>query len=186
MRKVIAIDFDTVCNNLLVVWLKWLNRKYRLNKTCEDMTQWDMSKNIPELDPTQIYEPLFDADFWASVIVYPEVQTIIKEMRYAGYTPYIVTDTHYSSLKMKFENCLLPALNEVIKPSDVIVTSHKELITCEYIIDDYEMNLKDNEGFRILIDEPYNHNANKDYYDFRTHSLKDAWEYIKLSNAFKL
>lgn len=161
MNKVIAIDFDGVCNDLTRSWVAWLNQRHNLTKHEQDMVHWDMTLNFPELTAEEIYKPLSLAEFWDTVYVYPTAKEVIQEMKLNGFKVYLVTTTSYKHAAIKFDHCLFKYLNGVLTPEDIITTSHKELIQCEYIIDDYEMNLKDNEGIRILIDTPYNQNATK-------------------------
>lgn len=180
MSKIIAIDFDSVLNNLLTPWINYLNIKHQVNIQEEDVTEWDMTKAFPTLNPQQVFEPLYVDDFWKHVKPLPGAYSTVHNMQKDGFNYYIVTDSNYQTLASKMNNCLLKYFKNLIRPSDVIVTSHKELILCDYIIDDYEENLKNNKGYRILIDKPYNRKANKCTYDFRANDITEAYEFIKV------
>ena len=180
MQKVIAIDFDDVCNNLLVSWVSWLNHQHSLNKTVQEMTNWDMTLNFPELSAYDVYRPLDIAEFWDTVYVYPEAKKAIQEMKQQGFQVVIVTTTSYDHASTKFTHCLFKYLKGLIEPADIIIASHKELIKCDYLIDDNPVNLKDSTALRFLIDATHNQKANPEWYNIRTTSLWNAWEYIQL------
>jgi len=178
LSKIIAIDFDSVLNDLLGEWVKYLNRAYTLNKSIDDITYWDMTKNYPELTVQQIFSPLYDPLFWLEVPLIADAKKILKEMKQEGYKVVIVTDSDYRTIKFKWENCLLRLLDKIITTKDVIITSQKSLIICDYMIDDYENNIKDSTAIRLLIDYPYNRNASEDTFDYRCDNIEDAWECI--------
>lgn len=178
MNKIIAIDFDSVLNNLLHMWVKYINVAYNLDRTIEDIQFWRMSDNYPELDDYQIYSALQDPLFWRDVELLPNVRTTLKDMLAQNYKVVIVTDSDYRTLKFKWNNCLLRLLGDIITTKDIIVTSQKALIKCDYIIDDYENNLKDSSAIRILINYPYNITADKSTYDYRCQDISEAWETI--------
>ena len=160
------------------MWVEYLNRCYNLSKTVEDIKYWKMTENYPELDELQIYSALQDPLFWREVELLPNVRTVLKEMKKQNYKVVIVTDSDYRTLNFKWNNCLLRLLGDILTTKDVIVTSQKDLIKCDYIIDDYENNLKDSSATRILIDYPYNKKAPEYTYDYRCTNLSDAWETI--------
>lgn len=178
MNKVIAIDFDSVINDLLSEWIKYLNITYGLNKSIEDILYWDMTENYPQLTVQQIFSPLYDPLFWLRVPLVPNAKKVIREMKKEGYKVVVVTDSDYRIIKFKWENCLLRLLDKVITSKDIIITSQKSLIKCDYIIDDYENNLKDSKAIRLLIDYPYNRNAAENTFDYRCNNIEDAWECI--------
>lgn len=180
MNKVIAIDFDGVCNDLTISWVAWLNHYHNVHKHAQDMVHWDMTMNFPELTAEEIYKPLSLAEFWDTVYVYPTAKEVIQDMKLKGFKVYLVTTTSYKHAAIKFDHCLFKYLKGVISSDEIILTSHKELIQCDYLIDDYEMNLKDSKAFRFLIDTTYNQNVNSEWYDIRSGSLGTAWKFIKV------
>lgn len=178
MSKTIAIDFDNVLNNLLSKWVEYLNLAYNLDKTVDDMKCWNMSDNYPELDDYQIYSALQDPLFWRDIELLPKVRSTLKDMLKQNYKVVIVTDSDYRTIKFKWTNCLLRLLGDIISSKDIIITSQKYLIKCDYIIDDYENNLKDSSAVRLLIDYLYNRNADENTFDYRCKDISEAWETI--------
>jgi 5'(3')-deoxyribonucleotidase len=66
---------------------------------------------------------------------------------------------------------------------DVIVTSKKHLINCDFLIDDYEENLRHSNAVKILYDMPYNKTCDKITYDFRVTGPEDIYEIINKFRA---
>lgn len=191
MSKVIVTDMDDVLIHLLPAWLDYLNNKYNTTVKYEDVVEWDMQKAFPSLLPKQIYEPLTEEDLWKSVKPIKESITYLKKLYDEGYTIYVCTSAHYNTIKIKLINALFP--NYPFLDYKNIITCHdKSLIKCDYIIDDYHENLKNNDAIKILIDAPYNKNADKLTYDFRAKSFKEVYQIIhefeqlseKLSNSW--
>ena len=102
MNKVIAIDFDSVINDLLSEWVKYLNITYGLNKSIEDILYWDMTENYPELTVQQIFSPLYNPLFWLRVPLIPNAKKVIQEMKKEGYKVVVVTDSDYRIIKFKW------------------------------------------------------------------------------------
>lgn len=173
--KVIAIDFDGVLNNLVEAWVSYLNRKYLLDINSTDVKEYDMSVTFPMLTYDEIYEPLYNPYFWYFVKPINEAAECICKLQ-KNNKVVIVTNSDYRILTHKFNDCLFKHYN--IVPDDVIITSHKDLIRCDYIIDDYEENLKNCSGIRILINHSYNTNADVSKYDWRAKDIIEATDYI--------
>ena len=80
---VIGCDFDDTMTNLLYVWVTWLNRRYDLNVTVEDIKSWKMDTAFPTLTQEQICEPLRTPRFWDLVCPRDNaVDTITKIFTY--------------------------------------------------------------------------------------------------------
>ena len=183
MCKTILIDFDSVLNNLLDAWVEYLNSRYKLSVEVADIVEWDMTKAFPSLTAEQVFEPLYMDEFWKHVKPLPGAHSTLKKIDRDGFKWYIVTDSNYQTLESKMTNCLLKYFGDLVRPDNVIVTSHKELIECDYIIDDYEQDLKYSKGYRILIDKPYNSKADVYTYDFRASDIIEAYELIKFKEG---
>lgn len=179
MSKIILCDCDTVLNNLLDVWIEWLNRKYDLSVQIKDITNWDIRYAFPTLTTEEIFQPLYTDVFWCNVTANKYAYNTLKAMKDAGYRVYIVTNSNYQTWKSKMQNHLLRDFSKIITPTDIIVTSHKELLKCDYIIDDYENNLTNSDGIRILVSMPYNMNCEESKYDIRVSNIQEAWNRIK-------
>lgn len=191
MNKVIVTDMDDVLVGLLHAWLNYLNNKYNSNVNYEDVVDWDMLKVYPNLTNKDLAESLKDEELWKSVKPIEESVTYLKKLYDEGYTIYVCTAAHYDTIKIKLVNALFPNY-PFLDYKNIIMCNNKSLIKCDYIIDDYHENLKNNDAIKILIDAPYNKNADKLTYDFRAKSFKEVYQIIhefeqlseKLSNSW--
>lgn len=171
---IIAIDFDSTINNMLDVWVETLNDRYKLSVKVEDITDWDMKIAYPELTNDQIYEVLSERDYWEKVQLVEGAREAIERWQKEGHRVYIVTSTKYTNAKDKFDACLLKLL-PTITYKDIIITYHKNLIVCDFMIDDYHKNLELCKGYAILIDKPYNKDFIADgFYSYRAQDFNDA------------
>nr|DAG27807.1 MAG TPA: 5'(3')-deoxyribonucleotidase [Caudoviricetes sp.] len=178
-NDIILCDYDSVLNDMLITWINWLNNKHGTQVSVNEVCNWDMTKVFPTLSKEEIFEPLYNEYFWLNVPVSNNYIDVIKEMKKDNIV-YIVTDSDYRTIKAKMEDSILNHFGNVLKASDIIFTSHKDIIKCDYIIDDYEENIKNSDGIRILIDKPYNRNCPLSYYDVRVKNISEAWDFIKL------
>lgn len=178
MNTTIAVDFDNVISDLLPAWLKWLNKVHNLNLKVNDIKHYDMTKSIPELAPELIYAPLHSTLFWQTVPAVKGSLATLKKLYNAGYEVIIVTNTSLKTLIPKYDACIRRLLQDIIPEKNIIITERKDLIHCDYLIDDYEENLSKSGATRILVDYPYNKNANRNCYDIRVKSLSDFYKYL--------
>lgn len=183
-KPVVAIDFDGVLNNMLDLWVKRLNEKYDLKFNPEDIKYWDMSKTFTMIPNEQIYTPLYSEDFWCNVTQAFFAKYVIERLKNQNFNVVIVTATDFCMCNDKIYNCIL-RLFPIIHEKDIIICHDKSLIRCDYIIDDYEENLANNNGYRILIDKSYNVNADKSKYDYRAQDLHDAMIQIMTQEIIK-
>ena len=174
---VIAFDFDSVLNNMFPYWIAWLNTKHSLNIDWQTVSNWQMTEVFPMLTEQDIFEPLDRLDFWSNVEAMPGMPELVNRLKVEGHTVIVITSSHYKELYRKIEDCLF-RLFPSIAYKDVIVTSKKYLVKCDFLIDDYEENLKNSEAIRILWDMPYNRLCSKDTYDFRVYSTDDIYAII--------
>lgn len=172
-RVIVALDFDGVLNTMLNLWVERLNAAHNLHFTIDDIKYWDMSKTFTMLTPKQIYQPLYEKDFWYNVCPAFYAEKTIRTLLQHNFKVIIVTATDFSICDDKVHNCILKLFPQ-LQEKDIIICNDKSLIRCDYIIDDYEENLKDNEGYRILIDAPYNQYASTSKYDYRATDLCEA------------
>lgn len=152
---VILIDMDDTIEHLLVPWLNWLNEKYGKNITESDVTSWDMKVAYPDLTYDQIFAPLDDASFWDTVPPIDGAPEAVKWMIERGHDVYIVTSTPHRSVEAKMERVLFRYF-PFISWDHVIVTSRKQLLKADVMIDDGYHNLVGGAYEKILVDAPYN------------------------------
>ena len=180
-KFVIAIDFDSVMNNLLENWVEELNNLYSLNKTIDDILYWDMKEVYKdELAWDQIVKPLDDPKFWLKVDAQKDSQELIKKLvDNNNFKVKVVTNSYYSILPFKFDNCLF-RLFPYLSYKDIVITYDKSIIDCNILVDDYHNNFKGlrNKTYRILFDYPYNRNIDDNLYDIRLNNWIDIYDKI--------
>ena len=138
----IGIDIDDTIEDLLPVWIKYLNKLYNRNVAVEDITEWHLGKVFPGLTRDDILKPLELVELWKEVKPKNNAPEIIKKLIDDGHEVYLVTNSHYKTLTQKIDN-MLSVYFPFIDLRNLIVTSHKQLINCDMMIDDYYGNLVD-------------------------------------------
>ena len=169
---VILIDIDDVLTYFVPAWVKWLDDKYGLDVKYEDITEWEVAKFFPTLTPKQIFAPLGTREFCESVQVRPDAVEYVKKLYDMGYQIYLCTATNYHNIKDKYE-IIIKQHFPYIDWQHVIVTSKKQMIRGDYLIDDCIDNLIGGEYIPICMAAPHNeflgdhHRFNnwKDIYD---------------------
>lgn len=178
MNETIAIDFDDVLNNLLPTWIETLNHKHNLSVKPEDVTQWEMKVAFPTLTNAEIFFPLSTYSFWEKVTPKEDAIEYLRKLKELGNRIVIATSTYYKDCIPKFDNCLFKHF-DYLSYKDIIICYQKDLIKCDYLIDDYEHNLKYSSAIRLLFDAPHNRNANIQFYDFRVYGWEEIYNLIK-------
>ena len=174
----ILVDMDDVIENLLDAWIKFLNDKYGLSVKGSDVKEWDMRLVYPTLTPDQLYEPLHLKSFWNSVEPKEKASEYIQKLILDGHEVYIVTATHYGTLKIKVE-CIINRYFPSLPYKNIIVAYKKQMIIGDVLIDDYPPNLIGGQYLGILFDAPYNRSfPNKEHGITRVSSWEEIYEVI--------
>ncbi len=160
-RLVVLVDMDGCLDNLLKAWLHSLNEIYGTDIVEDDITDWDMSTAFQkatgnyELTLDEICEPLLDPDFWDAVEPIPGAAEALQKMKALGHEIYVVTASHYQTLAAKMEKVLFRYF-PFLTWDNVIVTSHKQLVCGDVLIDDGIHNLTNGSYTKLLMDAPHN------------------------------
>jgi len=180
MKKLhILVDCDVVLNNLLESWVACLNGHYNISAKAEDINIWDLKCIYPLLSDEEINSPLTENSFWKNLEPNPDSKKYLKKMIDDGYEVSIVTaHSIYQTVPAKVDWILekFPFLSW----SDIIITSKKQKIIGDVLIDDGIHNLEGGSYFKILYNCSYNSiYAAEAYGMVRVYSLKEAYETIK-------
>ncbi len=157
-KLTILVDMDDTIEQLLKAWLKCLNDKYGRSVKCEDVIDWDITRVYPGLTRDQVYEEINLPGFWGKVEPVPGAVEALRHFIDAGHRVFIVTATPYKSVPEKMDDLLFRYF-PFLSWENVIITSSKQLIKGDVLIDDGVHNLEDGDFEKILITAPYN----KDY-----------------------
>ena len=155
-RKItILIDLDDTMTHLSRSWCKWLNDKYGTSVSNQDIQDWNMAKYFPELEPSQVFEPLHEDLFWKNIEPIDGAIEYIEKLIDEGFNVYICTASVFDTIKSKFE-CVISKYFPFISWDQVIVTSNKQLVNGDILIDDGVHNLEGGTYKKILMSAPHN------------------------------
>lgn len=156
MRKLtILVDLDDTLINFCEAWVEYINEKHGTAVCMDDIREWDILKAFPTLGRKEIYAPLFEEEMWKRVAPLPGAVKYLKKMIDDSHKVIIVTASHHDTLSFKFNNVLYKYF-PFITQDDVIITSQKQLIRGDVLIDDAPHNLLGGEYTGVLVNAPHN------------------------------
>ena len=177
----VAVDLDNTVWNLVDPWLQAYFKLTHERIKPEDIKTYSLKEYVtyPEILPEILELP----DFWNHVELYDGVYEAIEHLcENPAIDLVIATATSYRVGRAKFDRLfeLLPMLDE----SQLIVTSRKDLLDVDFLVDDWEENLRhtvhDSHTQPILITQPYNEALPESIYRIkRARSLVDAVDAIE-------
>lgn len=160
MRKLtVLVDMDDVLELLSKGWVEYLNDKYHLNVNWRDVKQWDVSKSFPTLTRDQVYAPLYDDALWDRVEPQPDAFEYLLKLIVDGHRVFIVTASTYETLPAKMSKVLFKYF-PYLGWDNVIVTSCKQVVNGDVLIDDAPHNLEGGLYKKILMSAPHNESYN--------------------------
>lgn len=157
---VLLTDLDDVLENLMDVWLSllsWLQRKNPNFIPCNiyDLDSWDIASKFPMLSIDEVFEPLNTDLIWKEIRPLPgAVEKLKKYNDMAGVDVRILTSSHYSAIAPKRE--FLRNFFQFINWNQVIITSEKQRVKGNVLVDDYQNNLIGGDYKGILFYRPHN------------------------------
>lgn len=175
MKKLtILVDMDDTVENLCETWVEFLNETHGTTVHKDDIHDWDMSKAFPTIEKQQVYDPLFNENMWKMVTPLPGAVEYLKRLIDDGHKVVIVTASHQNTVAMKLNNVLFRYF-PYLTTSDVIITSQKQLVCGDVMIDDAPHNLVGGNYYGILVTAPHNR-----AYDAESNGFirADTWEQI--------
>lgn len=152
---VILVDMDDTIESLLQAWVKGVNEKYGRSVRVEEVRSWDVSAAFPGLSFEQVYEIPVQPGFWKTVEPIPGAAEALQRFMAAGHEVYIVTATPYLSVPEKMTDLLFRCF-PFLTWDQLIITSRKQLIRGDVLIDDGTHNLEGGDYIKILMTAPHN------------------------------
>lgn len=182
MKPIILIDCDDVIIDLVSTWIDEFNKKYNTKYSIYDIREWDIAKCITTHSKEQIFSILYDKDFIDKIKPIKNSFKYMYKLKKLGYDIKILTSTDYRLIGNKINKLL--ALFPYLSSTDFIITTYKELVHGDIIIDDNINNLCDNickRKLKILFDRPHNQSINISNLDniVRVSTWKDIYKLIK-------
>lgn len=178
----IAIDLDGVIWDMLTPWLQWYNRISGDNVSPPDIKSYEISRYIKGEHKELLNYILEMHEFWDEVKPYDGAIEALKKINaHPAVDMVIVTATSSKIAHSKFNR--LFSIADFIAEDQIICTSRKDLIAADFVIDDYEHNLRhtvaNSNQVGILINQFYNEAfPSSEYRIIRCDSLVDAAEII--------
>lgn len=171
---IILVDMDDTIEQLLRAWVNRVNKKYERQVTVDEVTDWNVAAPYPGLTRKQVYDVISEKGFWKTVEPMPGASEALKHFMDAGHEVYIVTATNREHLQEKMDEVLFRYF-PFLTWDQVIVTTRKQLIRGDVLIDDGIHNLEGGNYRKILFTAPHNR-----YYDAAAHDMirVNSWEEI--------
>lgn len=152
----ILVDFDQTLNNLNEAWVAYLNERHGTAVKTDDIKCWDITKAFPTLTPYEIFKPLLEEALWERVTPLPKAYDNICKLKNDGHKVYVVTTSNPVTVPIKLQKVLFKYF-PFFTYNDVIITSHKQLIIGDVLVDDAPHNLEGDTTYaKILISAPHN------------------------------
>lgn len=151
----ILIDMDDTIEQLVPAWVNYLNAHYGTDTRPEDVRSWNMNLSFPTLTEEQIFSALHDDCLWDDVIPMPGAVEALRQLSDDGHELMIVTATTYQTLRAKMDKVLFRYF-PFISWNQVIITSRKQLVRGDIMIDDGPHNLAGGEYHKILFQAGHN------------------------------
>lgn len=139
-RLTILVDMDDSIENLSEVWINFLNNRYGTSVKPEDITEWSIEKAFPEIPSDDVYGVLREEALWETVKPLPGAVKYLKKLIDDGNQIYIVTASHPDTVSAKMNKVLFRYF-PFISYENVVITSKKQLIQGDFLIDDAPHNM---------------------------------------------
>lgn len=161
-RLRLRVDMDAILVDLTPYWLRCIAADHGVEETIDNITQWNLHKcgKLVQLGAVKVYDYLKKPGFFLNAPEIPTALETVKRWQDSGHEVLIVTSPSGPvSIKEKFE--WFEAHTPWLKADQVIMTSHKQEIRGDVLIDDHpDTGLKYLEAWPealvLGIEYPYN------------------------------
>ena len=162
---VILVDMDDTIEQLIQAWVSRVNERYGYSVKYEDVLSWDMTAAFPGLTREQVYAIPLESGFWKTVEPIPGAAEALQRLISAGHEIYIVTATEIESIPEKMNDVLFRYFPFLTRDR-LIITTKKQLIRGDVLIDDGIHNLVGGSYEKLLMHAPHNQ-----FYDAETNGM---------------
>lgn len=152
---VILVDMDDTIEQLIQAWVRAVNERYGRSAVYEDILSWDMSAAFPGLTREQVYAIPTEPGFWKTVEPVPGAAEALQRLMAAGHEIFIVTATEVESVPEKMNEVLFKYFPFLTRDR-LIITSRKQMIRGDVLIDDGIHNLVGGSYRKLLMSAPHN------------------------------
>ncbi len=175
----ILVDMDDTIEYLLKAWVRGANETYGYRVRYEDITDWNVAKAYPGLTREQVYAVPMTPGFWSTVEPIPGAAEALKRLMDAGHRVMIVTATPFDSVAEKIGGYLFRHF-PFLSPDQVMITSRKQMIRGDVLIDDGVHNLEGGDYVKILMTAPHNMN-----YDAEANGMIRVHDWAEAEQALR-
>lgn len=151
----ILVDMDDTIEQLLKSWVARANEKFGRNVTLDEITDWNVAVPYTGISKKDIYNVTCEPGFWKTVEPMPGAADALRHFLHEGHEVYIVTATEPEHVDEKM-NGLLFRYFPFLSWNQVIITSRKQMIRGDVLIDDGVHNLEGGAYQKILFSAPHN------------------------------
>lgn len=156
-KRIILCDADDTIENLCQIWVTYLNRMYGTTVHSSEIVDWNVSLFFPSLTKEQVYDPIFNKNFWKEINPIDGCYKVLEEINKRDEL-YIITATNYQTCDTKIERIL--EMYPFLKWPQFIITERKQLVYGDWLIDDGVYNFDGGIYKGILMSQPHNKNFN--------------------------
>ena len=175
MKRKLAVDIDNTIWDLITPWITYYNNMFEDNINYKDIVKYDFFDITKNATKEQVLDILSLDGFWDSVVPYETSKEYLSKLN-TEYDLYIVTSTSYKTSYKKFERFF--GLFNFLREDQLIISSHKDIINVDIIVDDFINHLSGDNHIKFLIDQPYNQDVD-DGPIIRVENLKQVYEYLQ-------
>ena len=151
----ILVDMDDTIEQLLKEWIRSVNEKFGRSAAVDEVKSWNVAAVYPGLSWEDVYMVTVEPGFWGRVEPIPGAAEGLKKLMERGHDVMIVTATYYESVPEKMRDLLFKYF-PFLSWDQVIITSRKQLIRGDVLIDDGIHNLEGGDYAKILVTAPHN------------------------------
>ena len=171
---VILVDMDDTIEQLLKAWVNRANEKFGRHVTLDEITDWNVAAPYPGIPKEAVYGVTYEPGFWTSVEPMPGAAEALKHWMDEGHEVYIVTATEIEHVAEKMKGLLFRYF-PFLRWDQVIITSRKQMIRGDVLIDDGIHNLEGGDYRKILFTAPHNR-----FYDAEANGMTrvNTWDEV--------
>ena len=168
-KFVVAVDVDSIVNNLIEKLIELYNKTYDANLTLDDLNDYDFFKCLQYDDAQHLMDLLNEKKLWDSLSPRKGSQRGIKHFVDQNYEVYFATAT--APVTFPWKVAWLQKYFSVVPEKNIICINNKGLLKADVLIDDNIDNLLSGYYGRVCLDYPWNRDVHDDIHDiFRAYN----------------
>ena len=179
---IILVDMDDTIEQLLKTWVSRANEKYGRHVTLDEITDWNVAAPYPGITKKEIYGITYEPGFWSSIEPMPGAAEALRHFMDEGHQVFIVTATEIEHVEEKMKGLLFRYF-PFLSWDQVIITSRKQMIRGDVLIDDGIHNLEGGAYKKIMFTAPHNRHYDAEANGMtRVHTWEEAVRIIDAMN----